>query len=113
MRPWWLVPLSLVCCRKPHQVTLEAKADPAPDSCQFHVIANSSRGPIADGFSTGVARFVDASDAGESWAITAAVESPRADPACDVGVSCRVLVDGVEVMGEARARRVLCAWTLR
>ena len=113
MRVLWLLPL-LLGCRKPHQVVLEASADPHPPSCSFHVVANSSRGPLADVTIEGRTwARAEGSDEGESFAVTASVETKTPDPACDVGVSCRVLVDGVEKKSEVSARRVLCSVTVR
>jgi len=115
MRRLVLVPLLVVACRKPHHVVLEATADPHPASCRFHVVANSSRGPLADVTVEG-RRWNSGdvpSDVGESFAVTVSVESSTPDPACDVGVSCRLLVDGVEKRAEIGARRVLCSQTVR
>lgn len=114
MRGWWVLPLVVAGCRKPHQVVLEASADPHPPGCVFRVVANSSRGPIEDARVDGPkwTRAIG-SDEGESWAVTATVSAATPDPACDVGVGCRVLVDGVEKKGESGARRVLCSWTVR
>lgn len=105
-----------MACSKPHRVQLEVTADPRAAACAFHVVANSSRGPIADltvdgrAWSSGEV----SSDSGESFAVTASVDARQGppDPACDVGVSCRILVDGVETKAEIGARKVMCSVTV-
>lgn len=106
--------LLAIGCRKPHHVVLEATSDPHPPTCAFRVNANSSHGPIAnvtvDGRLWNSGRLD--SDGGESFAITVALESKEPDPACDVGLGCRILVDGVEMKNELGARKLTCSLTL-
>lgn len=116
MRVVWQLPLvlALLSCRKPRQVVLEATADPHPSSCTFHVVANSSHGPVADVKVEGRTwARAEGSDEGESFAVTATLEASTPDPACDVGLSCRVLVDGVEKKSDVSARKVRCSVTVR
>lgn len=101
-------------CRKPHQVVLEATADPHPPTCTLRVTTNSSRGPIANVTVDGRLWNSGAlgADSGESFAITVALDSKQPDPACDVGLGCRILVDGVEKKNELGARKLTCSVTV-
>lgn len=108
-----LLLLFVLGCRKPHRVVLEVSTDARPDGCLLHVQASSSSGPVAD--VTVVGRTwssapLDVED--DSFVVTATLESKTPDPACDVPVSCRVLVDGREQRGEVSPRKVRCAATL-